>query len=195
MTRRTARFIICSLALIIAVPALAIVQAFAARSDANQFLADVKKLRVGKSSLVDLNTLSAKYRTYATPDGIECNQKLCTVFFYFGNKWLARIGLSAASRFGGGITAQEGTISKIDLALMTDAAYSASVVEVLATPNSTPYKVEGRIATFGTTDFTLTVRLTSGASEELRRKAYNFNLSCLTKLEGCKNAREMLPGA
>lgn len=197
MISRSARFIIiiCSLALITAVPALAAIQAFAARFDANQFLADVKRLRVGKSSLADLNTLAVKYRSYSTPDSIECDQKLCKIFFYFGNRWLWRVGLSPASRFGGGITAREGTISEIDLALVTDSAYSASVVEVLATPNSTPYKVEGRRALSGATDFTMTVRLTSAASEELRRKAYNFNLTCLTRLDGCKNARLMLPGA
>ena len=189
------RLLICVLALICLVPAAAIVRTFVVRWQAGNFLQDVVHIRVGESDLAELQRLANKYRGYAVQGSPRCDQDLCSFDFYFGNYWLWGIGLAQGTRFGGGITAQRGKITEIDLALGTGIAYSAAVVESAATPGSAPFKVGGRRATSGDVDYTMTVHLTSAASEQLRQRAYNFNLACLTELRGCNNARLLLPGA
>ncbi|HEY2548660.1 MAG TPA: hypothetical protein VGI46_21475 [Candidatus Acidoferrum sp.] len=197
MKRKAIRLLIWVLALICVVPVAAIVRTFVVRWQARDFLQDVVHIRVGESDFAELQRLANKYRSYAVQDGPRCDQELCSFFFNFGNRWLWRIGLAPATRFGGGITAQRGKIAQIDLALQSGVAYTAQVVETLATPDSVPFKLEGRRATSGGIDYTIamTIRLTSAAPESVRQKAYNFNLACLTELRGCNNARLLLPGA
>jgi hypothetical protein len=195
MKREDIRLLIWVLVLICVVPAAAIVRTFVVRRQAKHFLQDVVHIRVGESNLVELQRLASKYRNYAVQDGPRCDQDHCSFDFYFGNRWLWRIRLAPGTRFGGGITAQRGKITEIDLALQTGIAYTARVVESAATPGSTPFKVNGRRATSGDVDYTITIHLTSAASELERQKAYNFNLACLTRLLGCNNARLLLPGA
>jgi hypothetical protein len=183
------------LALICVVPAVAIAQTFVVRWQARHFLQDVLRIRVGESDLVELQRLASKYRSFAVQGSPRCDQDLCSFDFHFGNRWLWQIGLAPGTRFGGGITAQRGKITEIDLILQTGIAYSASVVESRATPGSTPFKVGGKRATSGDVDYAMTIHLTTAASEAVRQKAYNFNLACLTDLRGCNNARQLLPGA
>ncbi len=194
MKRKAIRLLIWVLALICVVPVAAMARTFVVRWQAKNFLQDVVHIRVGESDFAELQRLASKYRSYAVQGSPRCDQDLCTFDFYFGNRWLWQIGLAQGTRFGGGITAQRGKITEIDLSLQTGIAYSAQVVETPATPGSTPFKVGGKRAT-SDVDLTMTIHLTSAASEAVRQKAYNFNLACLTELRGCNNARLLLPGA
>lgn len=191
------RLLICVLALICVVPAAAMARTFVVRWQASHFLQDVMHIRVGESDLIELQRLANEYRSYAVQGSPRCDRDLCSFDFYFGNRWLWRIGLAPGTRFGGGITAQRGKITEIDLSLGTGIANSAQVVETPATPGSTPFKVTGRRATSEDIDYTVskTIHLTTAASQAVRQKAYNFNLACLTSLRGCNNARMLLPGA
>jgi hypothetical protein len=196
MKRKPIRLLISVLALICVVPAVAMARTFVVRWQAKNFLQDVMHIRVGESDFAELQRLANKYRSYAVQGSPRCDQDLCSLDFYFGNRWLWRVGLAPAKRFGGGIRAQSGKITEIDLALQTDTGYSAAVVESLGTPGSAPFKVGGiKRATSGDVVYNMTVHLTSAAPEAVRQKAYNFNLACLTELRGCNNARLLLPGA
>ncbi len=195
MKRKAIRLLIWVLALICVVPVAAMARTFVVLWQAKNFLQDVMHIRVGESDFAELQRLANKYHSYAVQGSSRCDQDLCTFDFYFGNRWLWQIGLAQGTRFGGGITAQRGKITEIDLALLTGIDCEAQVVESLGTPGSAPFKVGGRRATSGDVDYTMTIHLTSAASEQVRRKAYNFNLACLTALRGCNNARLLLPGA
>jgi hypothetical protein len=197
MKRKAIRLLIWVLALICLVPAAAMARTFVVRWQAKNFLQDVMHIRVGESDLAELQRLANKYRSYAVQDSPRCDQDLCSFDFYFGNRWLWQIGLAQGTRFGGGITAQRGKITEIDLSLGTGIGNSAQVVETPVTPGSIPFKVTGKRATSQDTDYTVskTIHLTSAAPEAVRQKAYNFNLACLTDLRGCNNARLLLPGA
>jgi hypothetical protein len=195
MKRKAIRLLIWVLALICVVPVAAMARTFVVRWQAKNFLQDVMHIRVGESDFAELQKLANKYRSYAVQGSPRCDQDLCTFDFYFGNRWLWQIGLAPGTRFGGGITTQRGKITEIDLSLQTGIDCSAQVVESLGTPGSPAFKVDGRRATSGDVVYTMTIHLTSAASEQVRRKAYDFNLACLTKLRGCNNARLMLPGA
>jgi hypothetical protein len=196
MKRKAIRSLIWVLALICVVPVAAMARTYVVRWQAKNFLQDVMHIRVGESDLAELQRLASKYRSFVVQDGPRCDQDLCSFDFDFGNRWLWRIGLAPGTRFGGGITAQTGKITEIDLSLGTGIAFSAGVVESPATPGSPPFKVTGiKRATSGDVVYTMTIHLTSAAPESVRQKSYNFNLACLTDLRGCNNARLLLPGA
>lgn len=196
MKRKAIRLLICLLAVICLVPVAATARTLVVRWQAKNFLQDVTHIRVGESDLAELQRLANKYRSYAVQGSPRCDQDLCTFDFYFINRWLWQIGLAQAARFGTEITAQRGKITQIDSFFQTDFGISASVVETPATPGSTPFKVGGiKRATSGDVVYNMTIHLTSAASEAERQKAYNFNLTCLTALRGCNNARLLLPGA
>ncbi|HKV24774.1 MAG TPA: hypothetical protein VJN93_09310 [Candidatus Acidoferrum sp.] len=198
MKRKAIRLLIWVLLLICLVPAAAMARTLVVRWQAKNFLQDVMHIRVGESDLAELQTLASKYRGYAVQGSPRCDQDLCTFDFYFDNFWLGRIGLARGTRFGGGITALGGKIAQIELFVQSDTGCSTEVVESRGTPDSTAFKVGGiKRTTFGGVDYTITmtIHLTSAASEQERQKAYNFNLACLTALRGCNDARQMLPGA
>jgi hypothetical protein len=194
MKRKAIRLLICVLALICVVPVAAMARTFVVRWQARNFLQDVVHIRVGESDFAELQRLAYKYRSYAVQGSPSCDQYLCTFDFYFGNRWLWQIGLAQGTRFGAGITAQRGKITQIDSFLQTGIDCSVQVVESVGTPGSSAFKVDGRRATSGDVDYTMTIHLTTAAPEAVRQKAYNFNLACLTELRGCNNARMLLPG-
>jgi len=193
---RPIRILLWAMAVIFVVPAAAMAQPFVVRWQARHFLQDIMRIRVGESDLGELQRLASKYRSFAVQDGPRCDQDLCSFDFYFGNRWLWRIGLASGTRFGGAITAQTGKITKIEVFLQTGISNSAQVVETPATPGSTPFRVTGKRATSEDTDYTVskTIHLTTDASQAVRQKAYNFNLACLTALRGCNNAHLLLSG-
>jgi hypothetical protein len=165
-------------------------QTFATRYQAAAFLSDVRALRPGRSSFGDLVRLRQKYKRFSSVDDLACNPNLCTMYFSFDNRWLYRLRVLPASRFGGGITIRDGLVYEVNLALSTSASYSAQVVDTSA-PAAKAYTVSGRESTPGGTLIALKVHLTPAAAENLRQTAYSFNLACLTELGGCKDARAM----
>jgi hypothetical protein len=170
-----------------------IAESFATRAKATEFLNDVKNLRPGRSSLGDLLHLKEKYNKFASLDSSGCVRNHCTVYFYFDNRWLYRVRAVAPVRFGGGVTVRDGTVCAINLALASNASYSAQVVDALAIPSEPPYVVSGRRSTSDGAFIDLKVHLTPAAPEQMRQNAYSFNLSCLTRFGGCKGGHAMLP--
>jgi len=167
MKKKAIRILLWTMAVICVVPAAAMAQTFVVRWQARHFLQDIMRIRVGESDLAELQRLASKYRSFAVQDGPRCDQDLCSFDFYFGNRWLWRIGLASGTRFGGEITAQRGKITKIEVFLQTGISNSAQVVETPATPGSTPFRVTGKRATSEDTDYTVskTIHLTADASQ------------------------------
>ncbi len=172
---------------------LALADTYVTRSKASDFLRDVRELRIGKSSLADLLRLKEKYYKFASEDPAGCDRNSCRIYFSFDNRWLSRLRVVPAARLGGGVTVKHGAINEINLALASDPSYSAQVIETLATPGEPPYNVSGRRSDPNGPFIALKVRLTPDAPQDMRTKAYSFNLSCLTRVGGCKDGRAVLP--
>jgi hypothetical protein len=161
------------------------------RFEAERFLDDVRLIRPGKASLSDLVHLTEKYSRFAVKES-PCEYGKCTVFFNFYNPWLYRVHAVPPTRFGGGITARNGTVSEVDLALQSGAAYDADVVDRRDESGVPAFAIVHRESAPGVLVF-LKVSLTPAAPEEVRREAYLFNLACLTRFGGCNDAHAMLP--
>jgi len=167
-------------------------QAYRARAEGDAFLSDVRGLRVGQSTYDDVLRIQTKYKSYSSVEGNRCDRDLCDVDFLSGNKWLYELGLVPGAMFTGGVRVRGGVLTRISVGFLSAPPYGAATEEIPADPSVSPYEVHGRVYSSETYAF-ISVRITSAASEDERQKAYAYNLACLTKLGGCKNANEILP--
>lgn len=196
---RNLRLRTSSIVLLLGVASLAIAfglilaRTFVVQHKAGQFLTDVEAMRVGKSSFPDLLSLEQNYAEFSGRDSSGCTEERCTIYFSFDNRWLYRAKLAPGARFGGGITVTHNVVSEIELDLFSNPAISANVKERsdMQENDSSPYVVHGRSS--GDRIITLNISLAPGAPEEERRRAYSFNLSCLSQFQGCSDSRMMLP--
>jgi hypothetical protein len=171
--------------------ACALVQGYHARSMANRFLSDVRKLRVGQSTYDDVLRIQTNYKSRSSVEGKECDQNLCILDFSFDNRWLYHSGLVPGSRFTGSLTVRKGILDRVKLSLLSNPRNDAVTEEVPAAPNLSAYEVGGRKS--GKAYSYVWAQITSAASADDRQKAYAFNLACLTKWGGCKDSNELLP--
>lgn len=184
-------------ALGLGVAAIIILHSWRIKSDATAFLIDVEKLRPGVATFEDLLNVKHKYAKYARLDGVECNSHDCTIDFYFYNMWMNRIHAAPVTRFGGGVTARDGRVQKIDLALVanygqnTMADISAQVIDNVDILPMPYYTIGEKLS--GGTSMAIRVQLSPTAHEDFRKNAYAFNLACLSKLNGCADSHQMLP--
>jgi len=98
--RTSSKILLGSSALIMVLMGLLVGETFATRYQAAGFLNDVRALRVGRSSFGDLVRLRQKYKRFSSVDSLACNPNLCTMYFSFDNRWLYRLRVLPASRFG-----------------------------------------------------------------------------------------------
>jgi hypothetical protein len=173
--------------------ACALWQAYRARANGDEFLSDVRKLRVGQSTYEDVLRIQANYKSRSSVQGNACDRNLCILDFCFENNWLYHFGLVPGSRFIGSLMVRRGILVKVSLSLLSDPRYDAMTEETPADPNVSVYDVGGRKFSTGQAYSYVWAHITSAASEDERQKAYAFNLSCLTKWGGCKDSNELLP--
>jgi hypothetical protein len=194
MRRKIALTILGGAALLFSILlACAFGQAYRARAEGESFLSDVRGLRVGQSTYDDVLRIQTKHKSYSSVVGNRCDRDLCNVDFLSGNKWLYELGLVPGAIFTGGLDVRGGVLTRISVGVHLNPQGGATTDEIPADPSVSPYEVHGRNFYQSETYFFISVFITSAASEDERQKAYAFNLACLTKLGGCKDANEILP--
>ena len=173
--------------------ACALGQAYRARANGDEFLSDVRKLRVGQSTYDDVLKIQANYKSRSSVQGNGCDRNLCILSFSFENRWLYHFGLVPGARFTGSLAVRRGILAGVSLYLVSNPRYDAKTEETPADPNVSPYDVGGRKFSTRQAYSYIWAHITSAASEDQREKAYAFNLACLTKWGGCKDSNELLP--
>ena len=197
--RRLFRWIVPPLVFLAAAFGLAI-YAFAIRASARLILKDISAIRVGVSTVADVEALAARHR-----DSLReryCDSQKCIVSFEVYNTWLYRLKLEPVARFRASVEADGGTVTFVHVMLSRDTGVFAtspsagmtdeyrSVPEHMVnasqpywfpTPVGKPY---------------LRVALTTQASATQREHAYAYSLDCLTKVGGgCDLPCDYLPAA
>ena len=188
------KFLIYVLGILVVLTVSEAAYAYRIRSQAEQFLAAVKNMTVGKTSFQEVLQVESLFPANSSRSD-TCKPSSCTIYFSFGTGWLHKAGLMPPGRFGGGITIRDGAVSQIELVLQSGPTLSAAIKESAESTSTTPYRIEVRKASSGNAYYSLTLILSSPAPEELRKNTYDFDMDCLTKLGGCKDARQMLPRA
>src|SRR5207249_3230279 len=118
----------------------------------------------------------------------QCNQK-CEVVAHFGNGWMhvfrlaPPTGIEATLRFDHGVLAEKIVVMGEDFrcAVYVNEGGPAAVLgsSLRRDGRGRPWKAM--------------IHLSSNPSHDERLIAYGFNLKCLTKIGGCRDAAELLP--
>jgi len=169
------------------------------QASAKSLLTDVQTLKVGSSSVSDLERLAARHR--GTLREQNCNSQSCTMAFEIYNTWLYRLKLEPIARFRVDVQAEDGRVIYILVMLSRDTRVfptmdSAGVTEEyhrlpqhLAKFSNPPYWFPAPVG-----KPYLWVVLTSEASEPQRQHAYAYSFRCLIKPGGgCDLPCDYLP--
>ena len=197
--RRLLRWIAAPLVLLFVAFGLAI-YAFAIRASAKSILKDVSALRVGVSSIAEVEALAARHE--GALQERHCDNQKCIISFDVYNTWLHRLKLEPIARFRAAVGADGGTVNFIEVMLSRDTrafptSDSAGITEEYQSVpkhlgnGSTPYWFPTPVG-----KPYITVALTTQASVAQRQHAYAYSLECLTKLGGgCDLPCDYLPVA
>jgi hypothetical protein len=195
--RRDVRWIAAPLALLLVTFGM-LVYAIAIQARARAILHDVSALKVGISSLGEVEALAARHKWDLREK--HCDDGKCFVAFEIYNTWLHRLKLEPVARFRASIAVKGGTVDSISIMLSRDTRVfptfpSAGITEEYrkapehlgnsATPYSFPTPVGKPY---------LWVVLTTQANAVQREHAYAYSLTCLVKPGGgCDLPCDYLP--
>jgi hypothetical protein len=176
------------------------IYAFVIQASARSLLTEVYTLKVGSSSVADLERLGARHRHILREH--NCDSQNCTMAFEIYNTWLYRTRLEPVARFRVDLEAEEGKLNHILVILSRDTrvfptAPSAGMTEEY---HRLPQRLAGAASNppywFPTPVGKpyLWVALSSQASDAQRQHAYAYSLRCLIKLGwGCDLPCDYLP--
>jgi len=162
------------------------------RTDAGEFLKDFTQLQVGKATLDEVRPLvdgyHGEWRTYGLFPPACCGPGSKMAEFVFDNHWQHWFFFTPLTVLGAdiGINGNGVCDRSMSLFTVTKAPLGVSVHEF--PEGEQPGLFHSRLNIFKTI-----VTLTVSASSAQRTAAYSVNLDCLTKLRGCRDAREMAP--
>jgi len=175
------------------------IYAFAIRASAKSILRDVSALRVGVTSVAEVEALAARYP--AALQEHHCDNQKCLVSFEVNNTWLYRLKLEPMASFRAFVEANGGTVNFIEVTLERDTRVFPTISSAGWTEEY--LKVPERSIKFSTPPYWfptpvgkpyLLVALTADASAVQREHAYAYSLDCLRKLGGgCDLPCDYLP--
>lgn len=167
---------------------------FRSRNAAALLLRDFEHIKLGETKIADIRTMAAAYNRYRMASANPCSDSECTIVFRFDNRWLSRATFGSLTGLMCQIHTQNGRAVWLSAVMTSDAPAVASVQEALPAINSVPFDVAGKALGGGARHMSLIdVRMTPQASSDEEHAAFAFDLSCLTKVRGCKYSEEMLP--
>jgi hypothetical protein len=190
---RTKRIAWAALSLIILSLAVVRNEANKLDQDAKSLLHDSLKLTVGKSSAEDVLAITRGQGRVTDPFK-ECTPQHtddCYVHVAVENQLLRSLHLAPSAGLGSLFTVKDNNLVNRYIqmvAIVKGDDLHVFVNEENAGSNKPPFRVER------SNNHTMAgIFITSSASDELRRRLTDFNLSCLSKIGGCKTFEEMLP--
>ena len=176
-----------------ALGAVAIRNTRATRARAEEFLKDFTQFEVANATRNDVTPLLSKYhgkwRTYGPYPPACCGPESSIAEFVFDNHWQHWIFFKPLTRLVADIGINGNGVCDRSLSLLsfTKAPFGILVQEFPNAQQPSPFLA--RLNMFKTI-----TTLTTSATPVQRAAAYSLDLNCLSKLAGCRDAREMAPG-
>jgi hypothetical protein len=178
------------------------------RTKAEQILDEVRTERWSSLNFESAKEISQKYGgypgTFARND-VPCTASSCRFDVSVTNFPLDYLHLAPKTGFYVSVRVKNNSVDAVSCSLLSvvtagsppqGAPLGAHVQDDIALMDPT---VPGYISTFGTGAVpggsTINVGITAAATPDEKRAAFDFNMACLTKLGGCKSARDFLPRA
>lgn len=211
LLRMSAAFV---LTLLVLGASMIAVEAVQISRKAERLLAEAREIKVGESNSAQVLQLVKRYHGQARK-GVECTPSDCPYDIVITNRSLSRFRLAPYTDFAVSFVIGEGRTIHIDFGLMsqfkgptyysgrlvygeaTSFSFLAQVVDDLE--YSQHYASREKYSVAIKRDYeknrpaVVSVYLTPSADAVTRDKALAFNLGCLSKLGGCRDAGEFLP--
>jgi hypothetical protein len=167
------------------------------RLEAEQFLSEFIRLRVGESTDVRVDPLIETYHgnwwrsrplEVGEPDMTPCGHPFSQVDFAFENRWLHRVLFAPRTTFYASIQLKDNRVCFRSMGMTTTAGgwHIVDVGEYREGRMPWPFSPVHNL-------WRMPVTMTAAATDAQRAAAYSINLDCLTKLRGCHDTREMAP--
>jgi hypothetical protein len=176
---------------------LAAYETYATRNEAEQFLAELVRLRVGESTFDQVAPLIAIYHgkwlrsrplAPGEPDVTPCGYPYRQVEFVFQNRWLHWVLFAPRTTFGASLQLKDGRVCFRSVGMITTAGGVRGVDVNEFREGRMPWPFSPVLNLWE-----MPVTMTTAATAAQRAAAYSLNLDCLTKLRGCRDTREMAP--
>ena len=176
------------------------------RDHAQHLCEGAARLELGQAGVDDLIGL-ARANDGNASGFADCgtNQGSCVGTVYFENKWLSRFHVAPRTAFQCKFTILDNRLEKIWLVMATTRRGKSTTSEwgafVHFAQDTRVFANESangsdsgsfRVAEIPSSEL-LGVVLTPKAPAEIRRSAFSFNFTCMSKIGGCKNYEQMLP--
>jgi hypothetical protein len=166
---------------------------------ARSILGDVSALRVGGSSMQQVEAVAARHKHWIQEK--SCDGPKCFVAFEVYNTWLYRLKLEPLARFRASVAVSGGTVDHIGIELSRDTGAFPTYPSAGITSEYLTYPAQ--IRRLGSASYWfptpvgkpyLRVALTAQASDVQRQHAYAYSLTCLVKPgRGCDLPCDYLP--
>lgn len=164
------------------------------RMAAERFLADLRQIRAGESTLSDIQTLEVKYRKYSRPGMAACSPEECDILFVFDNKMVSRFYLARPTVLSCRLRVDSAKVSWIQVIMASTPVAKAIVQQFPRGPGIPAFVVGGKLIPGPNPRSLLTdIRLTPDASPSQIERAFAFNTACMTRYGGCEYSDQMLP--
>jgi hypothetical protein len=177
------------------------------RTRAGAFLQDFTKLEPGKSSFADAQQLAKKYGgfpDYVATNDMRCTFQKCVFTFIFENKPLTSSRFARYTELVGSVFIRDGVFIGREITYGRDGGRRPSMeYDVVEAPmfNAADGTVHGQspegLWRLNVNDkgmpYVVRVTLSPSSSEDVRRRAYALDLSCLAGLFGCNSPSALFP--
>lgn len=173
---------------------------------ARAFLGDFTKLEVGKSTFDEAKSIAGKYNGipwWVSDGSMRCTYQDCVFRFAFENKPLTSTHLVPWVGLIGFVTVKDGVVAErhIGYHIYGKRALAYNVSEAILLAGDTPQGREMR-GMLGVTRMqvdsqgipsAVSVGLEPSSSPDQKRRAYDLDTSCLSRLYGCNSASVFFP--
>jgi len=164
----------------------------------------LQTVRVGTTTLAEIEELARRNSGRVRQ---PCSPALCNVDSpLIVNTLMWKAHLAQPTRFGGGVVIENGVVDQMEVTLDVSRTGPIGLADVWVfpvgeerriLPGDPPFKVMiGRARCRGNNqdgERDVIVHMTPAATPEQQKAAFDFNLSCLSRLGGCRCGAEILP--
>lgn len=162
------------------------------RRDTELFLRRMSQTKLGTSSFADVRALAEEYGGKPESDGSkkeDCSAQACTFTFVIENRPLNYLPGVQPVRLVATLAVRNGYASEQQI------SYTTRDFEYLLTDHIEDHGFEVQRLKLDVNGMphVLKVNLGPSASKDERRRAYSIELSCLSRLRGCRNAAAIFP--
>jgi hypothetical protein len=160
---------------------------------AHDLLAESTTLQIGRSGLSDVEAVAGRFGI--TP-GNDCTPEDCQLVVTIDNSPLPSWWRRSGATFGTSFVVEKGVLVEREYAMAIGVGPNRPFAEVREREHwrERPEPVDVQVSSDeADPKWRAIVHLTTAASPEVRNRYLSFNLKCLSKFGGCKDAHQLLP--